>query len=279
MWWIIAGVAFAGIVIWFVWGNVALKIKKITVVSEEIPSPFSGYKVAHVSDVHNSVNRRRLKKLVERMKGEDLDAIFITGDLIDSRRTRVSLGVEFVKEIGGIAPCYMVSGNHESRLKGYGAEIVPRLQSVGAKIIDNDSVVLERDGAKITLIGVSDPAFHARYVSKRERKVLSEKVERAVKDECGYKILLCHRPEGIDEYANCGVDMVFSGHAHGGQIQLPIIGGVYAPGQGLFPRYDKGVFQKGKTKMVLSGGMGNGIIPTRVFNRPELLIVTIKKEN
>ncbi len=92
-----------------------------------------------------------------------------------------------------------------------------------------------------------------------------------------YTVLLSHRPELFDTYVEGGVDLVLTGHAHGGQFRLPVIGGVVAPGQGLFPKYDAGLYTEGSANMVVSRGLGNSVIPFRVNNRPEIVVLELKQ--
>ena len=93
--------------------------------------------------------------------------------------------------------------------------------------------------------------------------------------EDDFQILLSHRPELFQEYVDAEVDLVFSGHAHGGQFQLPFIGGVVTPNQGFFPEYDSGLYTSGSVSMVVSRGVGNSIIPLRINNRPEVVLIEL----
>ena len=103
----------------------------------------------------------------------------------------------------------------------------------------------------------------------------STKLKNLIDDESGYTILLSHRPELFETYMDGGIDLVFSGHAHGGQFRLPFIGGLVAPNQGMFPKYDAGLYTDGGTSMVVSRGIGNSIIPFRFNNRPEIVLVEL----
>jgi predicted MPP superfamily phosphohydrolase len=94
-----------------------------------------------------------------------------------------------------------------------------------------------------------------------------------------FTLLLSHRPEMFDTYVEKDVDLVFSGHAHGGQFRIPFVGGVFAPNQGLFPKYDSGIYSEGNTTMVVSRGIGNSAFPFRINNRPEVILVELDTEN
>ena len=109
--------------------------------------------------------------------------------------------------------------------------------------------------------------------------MVSTKLNTLMEQETAYAILLSHRPELFETYAACGVDLVLSGHAHGGQFRLPFIGGLIAPNQGLFPKYDAGLFTDGNTNMIVSRGIGNSIIPIRFNNRPEIVLLELRAAN
>ena len=138
------------------------------------------------------------------------------------------------------------------------------------------AVELERDGEKITLVGLSDPDFTVRSdIFGEVPAMVSTKLESLADTESSYTILLSHRPELFESYASSGIDLVLSGHAHGGQFRLPFIGGLVAPNQGLFPKDDAGLYTESSTQMVVSRGIGNSIIPVRFNNRPEIVVVEL----
>ena len=127
---------------------------------------------------------------------------------------------------------------------------------------------------KISLIGLEDPDTVDRDESV-QTFILDEALEPFAEDE-SYKILLSHRPEQFEVYVKHKVDLVLSGHAHGGQVRIPFAGGLVAPNQGFFPKYDSGLYVNGSTNMIVSRGLGNSIIPIRINNRPELVIITLE---
>ena len=131
------------------------------------------------------------------------------------------------------------------------------------------------EGQSISLIGVNDPSFQTDYLFGDDEEVLNAKLNELQADGDGFTILLSHRPELFSTYVDYNVDLVFSGHAHGGQFRLPFVGGLVAPNQGLFPEYDAGIYTEGNTNMVVSRGIGNSILPFRVNNRPEVIIIEL----
>ena len=146
-------------------------------------------------------------------------------------------------------------------------------------VLEDKAMQLEYNGDDITLIGLSDPSFTLKGNMFGEVPAMVDtKLRGLIGDKDNYTILLSHRPELFEAYVNCGVDLVLSGHAHGGQFRLPFIGGLVAPNQGLFPKYDAGLYTKGDTNMIVCRGLGNSIIPIRFNNRPEIVLLELIAE-
>ena len=263
---------------WIAWGNKAIELNPYTVASVRLPKAFDGFKIAQISDLHNTQIGKDNIRLISLLKKAEPDIIVITGDMIDSRRTDVDVAVNFAAEAVKIAPCYYVTGNHESRLDAY-KTLREGLISLGVTVLEDKSIELERGGEKITLIGVNDSTFTSKLLEGDEiEKLIDEKLKMLTSDEDGFTVLLSHRPELFDVYVKNNVDMVFSGHAHGGQIRLPFIGGIYAPNQDFFPEYDGGLYIRDNTNMVVSRGIGNSRFPFRVNNRPEITLTELKSK-
>ena len=265
------------LVIWIAWGNTALELNTYTVTSSRLPQSFDGYRIAHVSDLHNAEMGEGNEKLLTMLREADPDMIAITGDLIDSRNTDVEIALQFVQEAMKIAPCYYVSGNHEARVNEY-EELKTGLISAGVIILEDAQTEISIGGESITLIGVNDPSFQTDYLFGDSETVMSSKLTELHTDRDGFTILLSHRPELFDTYTDHDIDLVLSGHAHGGQFRLPFIGGVVAPNQGLFPEYDAGIYTEGNTSMLVSRGVGNSILPFRINNRPEVILIELQSK-
>ena len=263
------------LVIWIAWGNTALELNTYTVTSSRLPQSFDGYRIAHVSDLHNAEIGEDNEKLLTMLREADPDMIAITGDLIDSRNTNVEIALQFVQEAMKIAPCYYVSGNHEARVNEY-EELKTGLISAGVIILEDAQTEISIEGETITLIGINDPSFQTDYLFGDAETVMSSKLSELHTDGDGFTILLSHRPELFDTYTDHNIDLVLSGHAHGGQFRLPFIGGVIAPNQGLFPEYDAGIYTDGNTNMLVSRGVGNSILPFRINNRPEVILIELQ---
>ena len=272
-----AVVLLAALILWLAWGNRALTVTHLAVETPRIPAPFSGFRIAQVSDLHNAQFGPENQDLLDLLRAEKPDLILLTGDLVDSRRTDLKVGISFAARAAVIAPTYYVPGNHEARLSGADYAALKRgLKAGGVTVLENRLETLERDGARITLAGVYDPGFYTDYLMKNTALVTDTLLSNLALEEQDYTVLLSHRSELLDSYAAHPVDLVFTGHAHGGQVRLPGIGGLAAPGQGLFPKYDAGLYTQGSTQMVVSRGLGNSIIPLRVNNRPELVVAELK---
>ena len=197
--------------------------------------------------------------------------------MIDSRKTNIAVALAFAKEAVKIAPCYYVSGNHEARVSEY-QDLKTGLEAAGVTILDDIQVKIEVSGKSITVIGVDDPSFSADYLTG-DAAVIDKKLSELAAEDPGFTILLSHRPELFDTYVDHDIDLVLSGHAHGGQFRLPLIGGLVAPNQGLFPKYDAGLYSEEYTNMIVSCGLGNSIIPFRFNNRPEVVLIELKSQN
>ena len=259
---------------WTIWGNTALKINEYEIMSNKIPEAFSGFRIAQVSDLHNAEFGEGNEKLIELLSQTDPDMIVITGDLIDSRHTDIEIALEFARQAIKLAPVYYVSGNHEARVREY-EDLKMGLAEAGVIVLEDQKVQITREGESISILGIDDPSFQEDYLFGDAASVTSSALSELQNESDGYTVLLAHRPELFETYVDAGVDLVFSGHAHGGQFRLPFIGGLVAPNQGFFPKYDAGLFSEGSTTMIVSRGVGNSIIPIRFNNRPEIILVTL----
>lgn len=247
---------------WAISENKALQLHMIPIKDEQIPKAFNGYSIAHLSDLHSEEMGHRNESLLNMLRESHPDIIAITGDLLDCKDTDPTIAIDFCAEAVKIAPVYYVTGNHESRFEPEFFNMVMQgLRDVGVQILEDEEVLLTRDGSTISLVG-------HQWGDTKQIGLLSNFE--------GFQILLSHHPEAIDDYAAGGYDLVLSGHAHGGQFRLPWIGGLIAPGQGLFPRYTSGRYQVGDTQLVVSRGIGNSGFPLRFNNRPEVILIILE---
>lgn len=258
------------------WENNSIQITKYTIASEKLPESFDGYIIAQVSDLHNEEFGSNNSVLIDKLREIHPNSILITGDLLDCNKTNFDVAIRFVEQAVNIAPVYYVTGNHEAWVEGL-SMFLEQISRIGVMILENDKMTITRNAESIDLIGVADPELKMRLNTKyTSADVVKEELDSLNLDSSHYQILLSHRPELLDVYDKYGIDLVFSGHAHGGQIRLPFLGGIYAPDQGLFAKYTSGTFVQNKTTLVVSRGLGNSVFPIRVNNRPELVTVTLE---
>lgn len=258
--------------LWTWWGNSRIGVSHFTLQSGRLPGAFSGFRIAQVSDLHNKDWGSVLPDL---LKQAAPDAIFITGDLIDRNRTDVKTALEFTEAAVKIAPVYFVTGNHEMWSGEYEA-LKEGLSGQGVRILENQTAELVKDGQLIRIAGVMDPAFSYRESDEGAAQDLEQALGGSP-DRSAFTILLAHRPEYFALYADAKMDLVFSGHAHGGQFRLPVIGALFAPGQGFLPPYTSGISRLDGSAMLVSRGLGNSTIPIRFNNPPELVILDLTR--
>lgn len=268
---------FIALTAWIMWANTALEITQIIHISDDLPESFCGFKIAHVSDLHDAQLGENHRDLVNALKNAEPDIIVITGDFVDSKRTDIPQSLNFAGQAAAIAPTYYVNGNHEALIgdQAY-KELTGGLRKSGVVVLEDECVSLMRETDTIQLIGLNDIGHIKTATVEGKIQTMQSALQKLMTENPGFTIALSHRPELFDAYAACSPNLVLSGHAHGGQFRLPLIGGLIAPGQGLLPEYDSGAYQKNNTAMIVSRGIGNSVIPLRFNNRPELIIITLE---
>ena len=276
-WLCVAAICLVVISDWIVLGNTNLEITEYYVTSSKIPDSFDGFEIAQISDLHNAEFGEGNTDLLALLSEVEPHVIVLTGDLIDSRHTDMDIALDFAGKAVQIAPVYYVSGNHEARIPEY-AELKMGLTETGVTVLENQKVQITRDGESITFIGIQDPSFRTDYLFGDAESVSRQAITALQNESDGFTVLLSHRPELFDLYVDTGVDLVFSGHAHGGQFRLPFVGGLVAPNQGFFPKYDAGQFVGKNTTMIVSRGVGNSFFPFRINNPPEIVVAELKSE-
>lgn len=244
--------------------NKHLETTHYTYEAEQLGVDLDGYRIVQISDLHNAKFGKNNQKLVDRIRECAPDMIVLTGDLVDSNHTNVDRAVQFVNEIVKICPVYYVTGNHEYWLDTSEYEnLMDGVASAGVIILDNQVVEISRWDAKFRLVGLDD------------KSLADGTLEALLSDEKELTVVLAHEPQYFARYAGTGVDLVLSGHAHGGQFRLPFVGGIVAPDQGFLPEYTAGEYYMNGTEMIVSRGLGNSVIPVRLFNYPEIVCVDL----
>jgi predicted MPP superfamily phosphohydrolase len=275
------GIAIVLIILVFIflyYENNALVTTRLNLYLQDLPPSFDGYKILQLSDLHGKEFGIDNKKLVSKIKKASPNIIVITGDLINSTSYNEMIILNFIDKIVDICPVYLSTGNHEVNGMVDFASLEGKLIDRGVITLRNTSSLIHKNGDSILLIGLEDPKLLYKSQNKQNYNIMSEELEKLLynADKNMFKILLSHRPEQFDLYSKHNINLTFSGHVHGGVFRLPFIGGLYAPNQGFFPRYDSGKYTLNNSTMVVSRGLGNGSIPQRIFNTPEIVVVTLK---
>jgi uncharacterized protein len=256
----------ACLVVFFYVNNNWLTVSNHTIQSPEVPTSFDGYRIVQVSDLHDATFGENQQRLVKKIQQTKPDTIVITGDIIDSNRYNLQNSLDLIDQIVKIADVYYVTGNHEVATNDVD-RIKEKLSDRGVRVLSNETLKLERAGEAISLTGIEDPLMG---------EVASRMIADSRVPSDAFTVLLAHRPEDFQAYVDAGIDVTFSGHAHGGQFRIPGMGGLVAPGQGYFPKYTAGIHEQNQSKLVVSRGLGNSIIPMRLFNLPDIVVVTLK---
>lgn len=260
--------------------NHTFSVKEIAVISPKIPKGFHGYRILHISDLHNSCYGEGNKKLVHKIMNLTPDAVFYTGDMIDRQSSGKDHFRMLIEGISQKYPAYFVDGNHEDDLsKEEKKEFISVLNRAGIRHLEDEMISLEREEERITLYGLRLPRKYLRNTYDDNGIVglpKEELVNRFGEIEPGFTMQLAHNPLYFDVYAEYGIDLTFSGHVHGGVVRLPILGGLLSPDRTLFPKYSKGLYERADKKIVVSPGIGGAKF--RVFNRPTLYVVKLLRK-
>lgn len=267
--------------------NSSITISKYKIKSKNIPKSFDKYKIVQLSDIHNDYYGYKLDMLVSKVEEENPDIIVITGDLVDAQKYNVENTLDFIDSIKDIAPIYFVYGNHDLAINGDSnyERMVEKLEERDVKFLNIKSDSIVKGNESINILGIQDPStvYHVKelseiYSNEEKMKYMLDEVTNNKINKDGFTLLLSHRPEYISIYKDYDIDLVLTGHAHGGQFRIPFVGGIYSPGQGFFPKYTAGVHEENETTMIVSRGLGNSRFPIRVFNTPEIVSITLKSK-
>lgn len=238
-------------------------------------------KIVQLSDLHS----RPFKKVLLKTKNIKPDIIVITGDYINDKCKNKEQMLEYGKELVKIAPVFYITGNHERRLENFN-EIMSDLKRCGFNVLLNKSDSIQINASTVSILGLDEnQADFDDYKARKKGTFVYRDMKQYFNEfnyYNGYKIVLSHYPEnfmGIEEmnYSQYDFDLQLSGHAHGGQFILPFFGPVFSPGQGIHPKYARGSFGE-RPMLIVSRGLGNSEFPFRLFNHPEINVITISKK-
>jgi len=238
-----------------------LKTTCYTVVSSKISEEIC---IAVISDLHCTEYGREQTKLIETVREQKPDLIFLTGDIYDRGLSSDKAEI-LMSKIAGIAPSYFIAGNNEY-YSGKADEYRSQAKAYGVTVLADSYATVTVKGQSFVIAGAKE------FLNPKDR------IWNRIAELSGYKILLCHKPTRVEKYTKYGFDLAVSGHTHGGQIRIPhILNGIYAPEEGLFPKYAGGIYNIDGTDMIVSKGLSKTHPRiSRIFNRPEIVIVHVR---
>lgn len=248
-----------------------LEISRYEVKSQKLPESFDGFKIVQLSDLHGAEFGEDGMELVEKVGSLEPDIIALTGDFVTDEGDLAAVE-KLASRLVKLCPVYFISGNHEFG-SGLAVKVRNILERAGVKYLSNEYLTISRGDDEILLGGVEDPLAYADMLSPDE---LAQKMNDAAPD--AFKILLGHRNYWMTEYPELPVDLIFCGHAHGGLIRIPGVGGLIGTDRRLFPDFDAGQFNNGRYTLIVSRGLGNSVSIPRIFNRPEIVCVELSCE-
>ncbi len=261
--------------------NNCLKVKKYNIKSKKIPRTFNDYKIVHISDVHSKLFGENNKDLIEKVKNINPDIIVMTGDIISDEEEDVIKFIDYFRELYQTYPTYYAIGNHERGL-GYTKYklYIDSLIKNGVNVIKNGFIPIEKNGEKIVINALKyRESMRLKHLTQEKKETFIKDMKKKLDklDVNNYNILLTHDPENFEMYEKLGVDLIFSGHVHGGLIRIGKIC-LLSPRRKFFPKYGYGKYRINNTNLIVSSGIGNASIPIRLFNRPEIVVVNLKRE-
>ena len=246
-----------------------LQLTEYTLFFPKLPESFDGCKVVQLSDLHGMRFGAENRRLVELVRQQEPDIIVLTGDIAgkDGALDNVE---PLLSGIEGLAPTYYVNGNHEWA-DGCVEEIEALMKSHGVTCLSNEIELLYRGEDSIAIVGAEDPNGRADMIKPWG---LSLRLGELYSDH--FSLWLAHRNDYIQMYSDIGTDLILCGHGHGGIVRLPFVGGLLNVNRSFGAEYESGVYSTPHFQMVVSRGLGNSIPVPRLFNRPELVAVTLR---
>lgn len=253
------------------WGNCSLQTTETALVSPALPPAFDGLRIVELADLHGRVFGRGSRRLLAAVRRAEPDLICIDGDLFDEH-TDLAMLPPLLRGLCAIAPVYYVTGNHEWRVSGLRG-ILAQMRACGVTVLQDDWRVLRRGEDALIVAGTDDPCGPA------ERKTPAELIAdiRAEAGEAAFLLLLTHRNDQLPQWSALGVQAVLAGHCHGGVVRLPFVGGLFGTDRRLFPAWDAGLYRQGETVLYVSRGLGYTNVHFRLFNRPEVAVIVLRR--
>ena len=263
----------AALTAFFLWSNRTLQTEEFDFRSARLPAAFDGFRIVHLSDLHGAEFGENNAALLERVAAAEPDIIAVTGDLIDEEtEDPQAYAAALAPQLQAIAPVYYVTGNHEWATGGVPA-LKETLTAAGWTVLSNRYLPLERNGETVIVAGIDDPNG---YADQKTPETLTAELYAAHGDP--FWILLAHRNDHFaGQYSLLGADLTLSGHGHGGIIRLPFTDGLLGTQHNFFPTHTAGLYEENGSALFVSRGIGNVGITFRLFNRPEVAVLTLYK--
>lgn len=260
-------------------------VTEYSILNEKIPEEFNGFKILQLSDFHSNGYKDTTDIIINKIENINPDIVVMTGDMISWGIGNTDELEKLINSLSTNYPIYYINGNHEqlleiTNLKEYN-EFLDKIKNLGVTYIKDNFVEIFKDGKSISLYGIDMPLMESSGLYVKEEELddnyINNKLSTIKSNK--FNILLAHNPLFIEDYSRWGADLVLSGHMHGGIIRFPIIDkGLLSPEKKCFPNYDAGEFKVGDTKMIVNRGIGISSINLRIFNKPEISVITLKTE-
>ena len=257
------------------WGNTSIETEQFTFTSAELPDGFDGLRAVVLTDLHGREFGKNNKTLFAAVSAQSPDVIFLVGDLVDERTEDAALYAAHLGEaLTALAPTYFVTGNHEwARGTEETETLKTTLADAGVQVLSNEYCELSRGGDTIILAGIDDPNG---YADQKTPEALAAEIYAAYGDP--FWVLLAHRNDRFaGQYSLLGADLTISGHGHGGCIRLPLTDGLLGTQHNLFPSHTAGFYTDNSAALFVSRGLGNVGLTFRIFNRPQVAVITLER--
>ena len=273
---------FIGILICFV---KKIDVTKYTISNEKIPEEFNGFKIVQLSDFHSQGYRNTTEDIINKVKDINPDIIVMTGDMVSWDMEDIDEVKVLIKSLVELYPIYYIDGNHEHLAEilrpGKYVAFIEFMKELGVTTIKNDYIEIYKGDKSINLYGINLPLDGATglYVDKfqLEKNYVEKTLPEANEEK--FNILLAHTPTFIKQYSQWGADLVLCGHMHGGIVRIPFTNiGLLSPERTIFPKYAAGKFKVNGSIMIVNRGIGGSSFDLRLFNNPEITVITLRSK-
>lgn len=257
---VIIGIGLA-IVLWGSMPNRSITVTTLDLGFANYPESMEPLTIVQVSDLHNQAFGENQDELVDLILAQEPDLVALTGDMVGSWDAKYDQALVLIEALAKHVPVYIVDGNHDAREPDYPIQKAA-MEATGGIVLADEAVPL----GSINLIGLKE-----RFGIDNRAQPVAHLVDE------GFNILLAHHPGDFKDYVGIDADLVLTGHVHGGQFRFFGVG-LVSPDEGLFPTYHAGVYTEANTTMVVSRGLGESILPLRLFNGPELIVIHLSSQ-